>query len=185
MSFVVVYDANVLYPSTLRDLLIRIAQAGLVQAKWTDQILDEVFRSLRGNRPGLSTARLDRTRALMNAAVRDCLVTGYEPLVNVVELPDLDDRHVVAAAIRAGAQTIVTANIRDFPVKAIAPWDIEVKGPDEFICDQIDLDRQAVFGAVQRIADSWRDPPGTVTDVLASLERCGIVAATAALRTSG
>jgi Predicted nucleic acid-binding protein, contains PIN domain len=184
MSFVVVYDANVLYPSTLRDLLIRIAQAGLVQAKWTDQILDEMFRNLRANRPDLVSTQLDRTRTLMNAAVRDCLVRGYQPLVEAVKLPDPDDRHVVAAAIRAGAQMIVTANTQDFPTEAIAQWDIEVRAPDDFICDQIDLDRQAVFGAVQRIADSWSRPPGTVSDVLASLERSGIVAAATALRTS-
>ncbi len=57
MAFVVLYDANVLYPSTLRDLLIRIAQAGLVQAKWTDQILDEVFRNILDNVRLLSTQR--------------------------------------------------------------------------------------------------------------------------------
>lgn len=84
MAFVVVYDANVLYPSILRDLLIRIAQAGLVQAKWTDKILDEVFRSLIKNRPSLDPVRLDRTRALMNRAVRDCLVTGYESLIDAL-----------------------------------------------------------------------------------------------------
>ncbi|GAB3449507.1 hypothetical protein GCM10027517_35850 [Phycicoccus ginsengisoli] len=99
MTFVVVYDANVLYPSTLRDLLIRIAQAGLVQAKWTEQILDEVFTNLRANRPDLDPTKLGRTRQLMNAAVRDCLVTGYEPLIASVVLPDPDDRHVLAAAI--------------------------------------------------------------------------------------
>lgn len=76
MALVVVYDANVLYPSTLRDLLIRIAQSGLVQAKWSDAILDEMFRNLIKNRPDLDPVRLDRTRALMNRAVRDCLVTG-------------------------------------------------------------------------------------------------------------
>src|SRR4051794_6245278 len=76
--FVVLYDTNVLYPSLLRDLLIRVARAGVVQAKWTDQILDEMFRNLRENRPDLDPARLDRTRTLMNEAVRDCLITGYE-----------------------------------------------------------------------------------------------------------
>jgi hypothetical protein len=172
-------------PVRCADLLIRIAQAGLVQAKWTDQILDEMFRNLRAKRPDLVSTQLDRTRTLMNAAVRDCLVTGYEPLIEAVKLPDPDDRHVVAAAIRAGAQTIVTANIRDFPEAEVAPWNIEVKGPDDFVCDQIDLDRQAVFGAVQRIADSWKNPPGTVGDVLSSLERSGLVAATTALRTPG
>lgn len=99
MALVVLYDANVLYPSTLRDLLIRVAQAGLVQAKWTGQILDEVFSSLSKNRPNLDQDRLARTRELMNKAVRDCLVTGYEPLIGGLKLPDPDDRHVLAAAI--------------------------------------------------------------------------------------
>jgi len=66
LAFVVVYDSSVLYPSTLRDLLIRVAQAGLVQARWTDEILDEVFQSLAQNRPDLDAARLERTRSLMN-----------------------------------------------------------------------------------------------------------------------
>jgi hypothetical protein len=87
MAFIAVYDACVLYPSTLRDLLIRIAQAGLVQAKWTDAILDEVFRNLRENRPDLDADRLKRTRELMMGAVRDVLVVGYEPLIETVTRP--------------------------------------------------------------------------------------------------
>lgn len=71
------YDANVLYPSTLRDLLIRIAQAGLVQGKWSARILDEVFDNLCENRPDLDATALNRTRALMMTAVRDCMVSGY------------------------------------------------------------------------------------------------------------
>jgi hypothetical protein len=79
VAFVVLYDANVLYPSALRDLLIRIAQAGLVQAKWTNQILDEVFSNLREDRPDLDATALDRTRCLMVKAVRDCLVVTTRP----------------------------------------------------------------------------------------------------------
>jgi len=93
MTFVVIYDANVLYPSTLRDVLIRLAQTGLVQARWTETILDETFRSLHANRPDLDETRLQRTRTLMNLAVRDAVVTGYEPLIGSLHLPDLDDRH--------------------------------------------------------------------------------------------
>ncbi|MFC4565239.1 PIN domain-containing protein [Nocardiopsis mangrovi] len=182
MAFVVLYDANVLYPSTLRDLLIRIAQSGLVQAKWTHRILDEVFGNLQRNRPDLSGTSLARTRELMVSAVRDCLVTGYEPLIDAVRLPDPDDGHVLAAAIRANAQVIVTSNLRDFPASALAGWDIEVKSPDDFIVDQIHLDRKIVWSCAQRIADSWRNPPGTVGDVLARLERSGIVRAAAELR---
>jgi len=76
VAFVVVYDASVLYPSTLRDLLIRVAQSGLVQAKWTEQILDEMFAALKSARPDLDPFKLDRTRSLMAAAVRDWKITG-------------------------------------------------------------------------------------------------------------
>lgn len=136
MACVVLYDASVLYPSTLRDLLIRVAQAGLVQAKWTDQILDEVLRNLQKNRPDIPPEKLDRLRKLMLASVRDCLVTGYEPLIGALQLPDPDDRHVLAAAIRARAQVIVTANLRDFPRETLKSWDIEAKSPDDFVVDQ-------------------------------------------------
>jgi hypothetical protein len=80
MAFIVVYDADALYPNTQRDLLIRIAQLPyLVQAKWTDQILDEMFRALHRNRADIPAERASRLRELMNAAVRDCLVTHRDP----------------------------------------------------------------------------------------------------------
>ncbi|MDZ7577980.1 MAG: PIN domain-containing protein [Candidatus Nanopelagicales bacterium] len=101
MSFVVVYDANVLYPNALRDLLIRVAQAGLVQARWSDQILDETFAALRSNRPDVPEPKWHRLRELMSRAIRDGLVVGYESLIDAVQgLPDPDDRHVVAADSR-------------------------------------------------------------------------------------
>jgi predicted nucleic acid-binding protein len=112
MAFVVLYDSNVLYPNTVRDLLIRLAQHGIVQAKWTEQILDEVQEALRRNGVGDDEKRTELRRR-MNAAVRDCLVTGYESLVEGLKLPDPDDRHVLAAAIKAGAQVIVTDNRKD------------------------------------------------------------------------
>ncbi|WP_067602291.1 PIN domain-containing protein [Nocardiopsis listeri] len=174
MPFVVIYDANVLYPSTLRDLLIRVAQAGLVQARWTHKILDETFHNLERNRPDLSPEALRRTRELMICAVRDCLVTGYEPLIDTLDLPDLDDRHVLAAAIRARAQVIVTENLTDFPSSVLSRWDIEAKSPDDFILDQIHLDRKVVWSCAQQIADSWRRPPGTVSDVFTRLQRSGL-----------
>lgn len=95
-----VYDANILYPAPLRDLFLRLAQTGLVRARWTETIHDEWLRSLLRANPRLSPERLNRTRVLMNEAVRDCLVTGYEELIDSLTLPDPDDRHVLGANCR-------------------------------------------------------------------------------------
>lgn len=182
MAFIAVYDANVLYPNLLRDLLIRIAQSGLVQAKWTDQILDEVFDNLRENRPDLAPEKLTRTRDLMCNAIRDCKVLNYEKLIPTLDLPDPDDRHVLAAAIRCRAQVIVTWNLKDFPDAALASWDCEAKDPDSFVMDQIHLDRKSVYGAIQRIADASDRLPRTVFDILGGLENLGLVESAAELR---
>ncbi|SRR6266566_3705205 len=153
MAFIVVYDANVLYPNTLRDLLIRISQAGLVQAKWTNEILDEMLRALTRNRPDIPSDKLDRLRQLMNGAIRDCLVSGYEPLVEGLKLPDPADRHVLAAAIKAGAQVTVTANLKHFPATDLREWGVEAKSPDDFVLDQVGIDGRPVAACVQQRAD--------------------------------
>lgn len=183
MAFIAVYDANVLYPSTLRDVLIRVAQGGLVQAKWTDHILDETFHNLRKNRPDLDPYKLQRTRQLMTGAIRDVLVKGYEPLIDMVDLPDPDDRHVLAAAIRAKAQVIVTFNLKDFPADKLSVWDVETVHPDAFLEAQVGWSPQLVYATLMQIADGWEYPPNAVvSDVIASLEREGLVATAAALR---
>jgi hypothetical protein len=118
----------------------------------------------------------------MIRAVRDCLVVGWAPLVEVIELPDPDDRHVVAAAVRAGAQVIVTANIKDFPVEDLEQWGVEARCPDDFVLDHVVQHGPAVPALVRQIAESWARPPGTVDDVLVSLERGGLARSVAALR---
>jgi hypothetical protein len=98
-NFTVVYDACVLYPAPLRDLLMRLALTDLYRARWTDLIHDEWTRNVMKQRPDLKLEDLQRTRSLMNAHIRDSLFTWFEHLIPCVELPDADDRHVVAAAI--------------------------------------------------------------------------------------
>ncbi|MEU3530372.1 PIN domain-containing protein [Streptomyces murinus] len=181
MAFVVIYDACVLYPNTLRDLLIRVSQRGFVRARWTELILDEVDRSIERDY-NIAPEALARRRSLMNQAVPDCLVTGFEPLIEGLKLPDTDDRHVLAAAIRAGAQVIVTNNRKDFPPDYLADWDIERKSADEFMMDLIGLDDRVVYACVQEIATSRRRPPQTFDDVLGQLEKSGLTQSVAALR---
>jgi hypothetical protein len=182
MPLVVVYDACVLYPAPLRDLLLRLAAKGLVRARWTDQILDECFRNVLINRPDLDEASLARTRALMNRAVPDGLVTGFESLIPSLDLPDVDDRHVLAAAIRAGAQVIVTANLDDFPAAKLAPHTVEAQHPDDFVLQQIDLAAGVVCTVVAEQASSLRNPPRTVTDILDALRVNGLAQSVARLR---
>src|SRR5580700_413996 len=109
-----ILDACVLYPAPLRDFFMRLA-VKLYQPKWTDTIHEEWIESILANRPDLTRAQLTRTRELMNQHGGACIVSGYESLISNLELPDPNDRHVLAAAIAAPARIIVTFNLSDFP----------------------------------------------------------------------
>ena len=126
-TFTALYDACVLYSAALRDLLMRLALTDLFRARWTDEIHDEWIRNVLANRPDLKREQLERTRTLMNAHVRDCLVNGYEDLIEGLDLPDPDDRHVLAAAIRTRASVIVTFNLDDFPADYLAKYGVEAQ----------------------------------------------------------
>ncbi len=161
-----VYDANTLYPAPLRDLLIRLSQAGLVQAKWTDAIHDEWIRNVLKNRPDLSLQQLERTKNLMDKAVPDCLVSGHDPLISSLALPDPDDRHVLAAAIHSKASVIVTYNLKDFPANVLSSYDIQALHPDDFLSDLIDSATAPTVGAVKRQRASLRKPPMAAEQLL-------------------
>lgn len=169
MAFTALYDACVLYPAPLRDLLMHLAMTGLFRAKWTAQIHDEWIRNVLKNRSDLTEPQLRRTQALMDAHV-DAVVTGYESLIPSLNLPDPDDRHVLAAAIRARADVIVTYNLKDFPADVLTTFDIDAQHPDDFIHYQIDLNGDAVCEAVKRQRESLKNPPRSVDELLETLE---------------
>ena len=169
-----IYDANVLYPAPLRDLLIRVAQAGLVRGRWTETIHQEWMRSVLANNDAISEERLDRTRRLMNDAVRDCLVTGYEDLIDSLSLPDMDDRHVVAAAIRADAEVIITFNLKHFPSQVLAKYHLDAIHPDDFLASLLAAMPEEVCAVVKRQREALRSPPKTVDELLATLLSQGL-----------
>jgi hypothetical protein len=119
----------------------------------------------------------------MNAPVRDCLVTEYQSLIEILELPDPDDRHVLAAAIKVNASSSSRATGRTSRRRNSPNEGIRQKHPDEFVRDVIDLDSQAVWAGVQQIVDSRTRHPVTADDVLDELERDGLVGSAAALCT--
>ena len=181
MAFVALFDANVLYPGSLRDLVVRLGQTGLFRARWTEQILDEAFGAIVRNQPELE-GRLVRTRELMNGAIDDVVVRGYEPLIAGLSLPDPDDRHVLAAAICAGAQVIVTNNIKDFPADRLAPFGIEAQTPDEFVLHLIDLAPGRIITVIDHQAAALKNPPMSVEALLTRLRTVGLPRSVAIIR---
>lgn len=180
--FTAFYDANVLYLSELRNLLMHLAVTGLFRATWSNAVHEEWIEALLRNRPDLTREKLERTRMLMDKHATDALVTGYEDLIDGLHLPDPDDRHVLAAAIRGRADVIVTINIRDFPGDVLAPFGIEAQHPDEFVLHLLDLAPGVVAGAARNHRESLKNPPKTIEEYLNTVEAQGLTQSASVLR---
>lgn len=181
--FTAVYDACVLYPAPLRDFLIWLGLSGRFRARWSTQIHDEWKRSLLKNRPDLLAAQLDRTSSLMDQAVAGALVTGHEILIDGLTLPDPDDRHVLAAAIRCHASVIVTFNEKDFPADVLGMFGLEAQHPDVFVENLFDLDPAAVVAAARRQRQQLKNPAMDIDRYLGVLLRQGLTQTVKALAT--
>ena len=164
--FVVVLDANVLFPFTLRDTLLRAAAAGFYEVRWSSRILDETTRNLVSTNI-MAEDKAQRLRAVMEREFPDAAVTEYEPLVASMQ-NDAKDRHVVAAAVKTGAQVIVTSNLKDF---APLPEGIEAQSPDTFLCNLFDLDPDAFLELLREQAADLVNPPMTFEELLGRLAR--------------
>jgi hypothetical protein len=181
-QYTALFDANVLYPAPLRDLLLQLAVTDLFRAKWTADIHREWIEALLRQEPHRDRAALERTRDLMDAHTRDCLVTGYEILIDTLSLPDPNDRHVLAAAIIGRCDVIVTQNLKDFPADVLASYGIDVQHPDEFLCNHLNLAQGVFCSAVQRVRSRLKNPPYSVMEYLDTLTRQGLVATAAELK---
>jgi hypothetical protein len=117
----------------------------------------------------------------MRRSFPDALVTGYESLIDGMT-NDPKDRHVLAAAVRANAEVVVTFNIRDFPEAALKPYDILAVHPDDFLLDQLDLYPGLTIDVLEQQAAAYRREPATLTALLPLLERTGLPRFTAELR---
>ncbi|MDG2992097.1 PIN domain-containing protein [Candidatus Synechococcus calcipolaris G9] len=160
----------------------QLALADLFRGKWTNEIHDEWMRNLAQNRPDITLEQLKRTKNLMNTHVRDCLITDYEWLMPCLELPDPKDRHVLAAAIHGKVDVIVTFNLKDFPPKALAPHNIELQHPDDFLAFLIDLRPMKVVQALTIVQERLQNPPKTLEDYLNNLLGQGLPISVSMLR---
>lgn len=181
MRFIVLFDACVLYPAPLRDFLLRLGQSGLFAPKWTEKIHEEWTSSLLKSRPELAS-QIERTKTLMDRAIPDCLVTGYEGLIDRLGLPDPNDNHILAAAIRCAAQMIVTFNLRDFPEEILEKYGIEAMHPDAFVEHQLGLHQGVVISAAKKHRLALKNPTKSPEEYLTTLAGQGLVVTADKLR---
>jgi predicted nucleic acid-binding protein len=161
----------VLVPVALADTLLRIAEKGLYRPLWTDRILAEAQAAIEDIHPGIDVTKRFTG---MREAFDDSLITGWEPIENGLSLPDEDDRHVLAAAIKGGAQAIITADLPDFPAETLGLLGLEARHPDDFLLDQLDLSPPTVLQVIREQAAHTRRPPLTPQDLAIRLGRAGV-----------
>lgn len=148
-----VLDSCVLVNEALRDTLLRIAEPPrLYLPRWSTGIMEEVKRTLEGKKFHKSEQKTLHLIGQIREHFGDCWVEGYEPLIPIMNNHP-KDRHVLAAAVRTGAQTIVTFNLRDFPMHALSPWNVEAQSPDDFLVHQFHLNPMSVLTKVREQAE--------------------------------
>lgn len=174
-------DANILYPAPVRDVFLQLAADDIYSVKWTTDIHREWIETLLRNEPHRNRAALERTRALIDQATRDCLVTSYEKMIPRLELPDPNDRHVLAAAIVGRCDLIVTFNMKDFPLSVLKPLGIDVQHPDEFLLHLLNQTSGPFLDAVRKILSRLVAPPVSVRSYIATLSRLGLTGTANAL----
>ena len=173
-KFTAVLDACVLYPAPIRDILLSLASEEMFKVKWSKMIQEEWLRNLLKNRDDLKKEQLNQTIEAMNSAFPDADVEGFEDLIASIKLPDKDDRHVVACAIKCNADAIITFNIKDFPSKKLSKYDIEIQKPDRLISNLIDVNPYMASKAFNKMVKRLKNPKKTKIEVLTTLETCGL-----------
>lgn len=170
MAFPAFLDTCVLYPAYLCDTLLRLAEASAYRPLWSADVLTELRRNLIER--GIPAARVDRRLAHMTRSFPDALVTGYESLIDGMTNHPKD--RLLAAAVRANTEVIVTFNLADFAEQALKPYDVAAIHPDEFLLDQLDLYPGMTLEVLRQQAASYRRVPNAVPDILVLLERTGV-----------
>ena len=172
-KYTAILDANVLYLNTLRNLLLSLASDGLYHVKWTTEITQEWSRNLVADRPDIAS-KIDRLVELVNLSVQDCLVEGYEYIIPTIELPDLNDRHVVAAAVVGHADAIVTFNLKDFPAELIDKFGVDVQHPDDFLMNQLQLRQFDALEVMRKVRGRYRNPQLSAKEFIELVSRNGL-----------
>ncbi|MGP4019490.1 PIN domain-containing protein [Saccharopolyspora sp. 5N708] len=171
MAFPALLDTCVLFPQYLTDTLLRLAAAQTFRPLRSADILAELRRTVAAR---VGEQAIDYRINQMRQSFRDAEVVGYEALIPTMD-NDETDRHVLAAAIRGGAEVIVTYNVKDFPDEVVRKYDVAAVHPDDFLLDQLDLFPGCTLDCLHRQVGGYRRPPQTVPELMAIFgTRCGL-----------
>lgn len=170
MKVTAVLDACVLYGAYPRDLLLTFMEESLFIGHWNEQILDEYSRNLIKNRPELIN-KVNRTIKLIKEFFPEALVEGFESLEQSLELPDPNDRHVLAAAIQSESQFIVTHNLKDFPNGYLAEFNVEAISLDWFLYSVINDQEEVAKIAFLKMVGRYKKEPKTPEAIIERLEK--------------
>ncbi|MEO6719400.1 MAG: PIN domain-containing protein [Ferruginibacter sp.] len=172
VRFIAVLDTNIIYPVIIRDILLWFAHYDLYTPKWSEHIFDEWKRVMIEK--GVSDEEADKRIGKANEAFPDALVQNYKGLIEPLKLPDKDDRHVLAAAIKTNANLIVTNNIKDFPEEYLQSFGLSAKTADDFLPDIIDLNQEQAIAAFKEMVLNKKNPRMDEFEVLNQLRNSGL-----------
>jgi predicted nucleic acid-binding protein len=173
--FTAVIDANVLFPIVVRDYLLWLSVYDLYSPKWSSKLQEEFSAIFDKKKLGISAEKIESQVRMMNKACPDALVMKYESLIESIKLPDENDRHIVAAAIKCNANVIVTYNLKDFPNEYLKSIGLFAVDPDSFIADMIDLSPEKCCDAFREMVLSKKKPPYDEPQYLEVLKRNGLI----------
>jgi hypothetical protein len=173
----VLLDANILFDAQARDLFLRFAEAEQIEVFWSRPILAETRRNLIAKR-GMTEAKADGLFDAMANAFPHAVVEGFEHLIGQLELPDADDRHVLAAAIHAECDMVITNNRRDFPDVVLEPYDVLALDLDEALMLFAGFLQPVVSSVIQRLVAALSRPAESVDEFI---ERLAVKAPTGAV----
>jgi predicted nucleic acid-binding protein len=170
-TFPAFLDTCTIYGAYLCDTLLRLAEAGTYRPLWSAGVLEELERNLL--RLELSQESITYRISQMQHAFPDAEIRGYESLIDSMTC-DEKDRHVLAAAVRANAEVLVTFNVDDFPAESTEPYDITLSHPDEFLLDQLDLYPGITLAVIRSQAAAYKSPEMTPGELLGRLAAAGV-----------
>ena len=182
MTPVAFLDASVLYPSTIRSVLMFLAAFDVFRVQWSEDVHRAWTTALGRDRPDLDAKRIARTRALMEAYLPNAMVSSFERRIPNLVLPDPSDLHVLAAALHCKAHVIVTTKLKHFPKAVLSSQGMLAQHPDDFVCDLIDADRDRAVLAFAADRARMVNPPHSVAEYISGIEVGGLKKSAAMLR---